>query len=145
MVLSNRDVICYYYYMQEDRTYCKHCKVKGQPLIISSRHRRKSDGVSVIQKICRPCNRAYRNSYYSRNTERCRKILRKSIARNGDKQSARLKLNYAVKVGMIVKPSKCSVCDMPHLRINAHHEDYSKPLEVKWLCSGCHAVLHKAA
>lgn len=51
------------------------------------------------------------------------------------------KVNYRVKVGKISKPSKCEKCSKEK-RINAHHEDYTKPLEVMWLCYSCHSRLH---
>jgi protein-arginine kinase activator protein McsA len=34
----------------------------------------------------------------------------------------------------------CESCGKPHRRLNRHHEDYSKPLEVQILCPSCHAI-----
>lgn len=52
----------------------------------------------------------------------------------------------ALKAGTLRRPSRCSKCGKregaPH-RIHAHHEDYSKPLDVVWLCHGCHVTRHR--
>ena len=41
----------------------------------------------------------------------------------------------------IIMPCPCEVCGtMDH--IVAHHDDYSKPLEVRWLCRGHHKKHH---
>lgn len=55
---------------------------------------------------------------------------------------AHKKLNNALKYGKIKKPKKCSECRQPR-RLSAHHDDYSKPLEVVWLCWGCHKIRHQ--
>ena len=47
-----------------------------------------------------------------------------------------------IKSGKIIKPQKCEVCDKKKL-LQGHHEDYTEPLQVIWLCSGCHADEHK--
>ena len=47
----------------------------------------------------------------------------------------------AVKNGVITKPNKCEECGSK-TRLNAHHPDYGKPLEVIWLCQSCHKKLH---
>jgi len=51
----------------------------------------------------------------------------------------------AIKDGLLKKPHKCAYCKRDHTRINAHHEDYDKPLTVIWLCSSCHKKLHLAS
>lgn len=51
------------------------------------------------------------------------------------KANTRAYLNVYVKRGKIVK-SPCAKCG--ELKVEAHHEDYAKPLEVIWLCRACH-------
>jgi hypothetical protein len=41
-----------------------------------------------------------------------------------------------------VKPDHCSICRSSEW-IEAHHSDYSKPLEVLWVCKKCHNAIHK--
>ena len=51
------------------------------------------------------------------------------------------KINNAVRDGRIHKPDTCSSCGSNNT-IHGHHEDYSKPLEVTWLCPSCHKAVH---
>jgi len=46
---------------------------------------------------------------------------------------------YAVRTGKLIRPTICSSCKKHFNMIEGHHEDYNKPLEVKWLCRKCHA------
>lgn len=53
----------------------------------------------------------------------------------------------AVAAGELVRPSACEECGVePGVgrgkTLKAHHEDYARPLDVRWLCASCHAVLH---
>lgn len=48
----------------------------------------------------------------------------------------------AVTNGLLVKASNCSACDSPE-KIEGHHDDYTKPMEVRWLCEGCHKEWHR--
>lgn len=58
---------------------------------------------------------------------------------HAEKVRARHALNHAVEAGRIV-PQPCGKCHAP--KAQAHHHDYSKPLEVEWLCAKCHSVEH---
>ena len=71
--------------------------------------------------------------------------VRKWKTNNREKHLAQRKLLYAVRVGKLTRPSVCSKCGIvPVPRrdgisgVQAHHYDYSKPLDVQWLCSLCH-------
>lgn len=39
------------------------------------------------------------------------------------------------------RPDRCSLCGKV-CRVHGHHRDYSKPLEVIWLCPQCHKNEH---
>lgn len=48
----------------------------------------------------------------------------------------------ALKNGSLVRADACSMCGASGVRIEGHHFDYAKPLEVVWLCSKCHYGFH---
>lgn len=45
----------------------------------------------------------------------------------------------ARKSGRIIKPSACEECGATGCQIDAAHRDYSRPLDVRWLCRPCHS------
>lgn len=58
-----------------------------------------------------------------------------------EKRAAQLELRRAVNCGEVDRPDTCSDCGSEG-QIQAHHHDYSKPLDVHWLCPLCHAGRH---
>ena len=61
---------------------------------------------------------------------------------NPEKIKAHSILNRAVKSGKVIRPNYCEDC-FGDGKIEGHHEDYSKPLEVRWLCKRCHVSINK--
>lgn len=42
-----------------------------------------------------------------------------------------------------LKEQPCEICGAPSSETAAHHEDYSKPLDVRWFCPVCHYRHHR--
>jgi hypothetical protein len=61
--------------------------------------------------------------------------------KNPEKHYASVKVYRALKDGLIKKPNICSICKRL-TRLSGHHTDYSKPLEVIWVCSSCYKKIH---
>ena len=62
---------------------------------------------------------------------------RTARAKNPGKNHARAAVGRALRHGQITKPEHCSHCGAT-AELEAHHTDYSRPLDVLWLCFTCH-------
>lgn len=62
--------------------------------------------------------------------------------KNPEAYRAHYLVSNAIRDGRL-KKEPCEICG--ENRVHAHHEDYSKPLEVRWLCVRHHAGLHAPA
>ncbi len=67
---------------------------------------------------------------------------RASDARYPDKYRARMVFRNAVRDRKVVRVDHCSECGKVG-PAHGHHADYSKPLDVEWLCPPCHFKRHR--
>lgn len=134
----------------------KRCFKCGEikPLSEFYRHPQMRDG--RVNK-CKPCNKRdiaihRRENPHVQERERLRyesesneaRERRNEISRQWRKDhpeayKAHNAVNNAIRDGKIVRQS-CRVCGDP--KSHAHHADYSKPLEVDWLCARHHQREH---
>lgn len=113
------------------KSQCKKCHSKTAIASRNEDRKRVSNKVHMQKaRITDPDKFRNRERIASRN----RVINSKTIARQ--------LLNNAVKSGKIKKPQDCSGCNQK-LRLTAHHDNYSQPLKVTWLCYECHGLLHR--
>lgn len=61
--------------------------------------------------------------------------------RNPEKRRASALLNRAIRSGAVQR-GDCEVCGEPNAQ--GHHDDYSKPYDVRWLCAVHHMAVHHA-
>jgi len=91
-------------------------------------------------------HRAYQATYgarpdvKARRNEAARQRARDPAQRH--KHEARWKARRAIAAGRLVR-RPCEVCGAP--KVDAHHDDYSRPLEVRWLCRTHHREHHAKA
>jgi len=69
-----------------------------------------------------------------------RAYIGRDKVKNPLKYKARKLVYVEVRAGRLVaKPCTCG-----SVNSEAHHKDYSKPLDVTWLCPKCHAREHRS-
>lgn len=76
-----------------------------------------------------------------RGKERSSAAKKSWINRNPEARFAHSEVRKALARGDLVK-EPCRVCGKT--RVHAHHDDYSKPLKVEWLCAFHHRKHHEA-
>jgi len=103
--------------------YCKKCK-------------------TPIEKpsYCAPCKAAYEKAWRAEHPGYNTEAKKRWINVNRDRSRARDNYRYALKTGKLVRGC-CAVCGTTE-KVEGHHTDYNKPLEVIWLCRPHHIEAH---
>src|SRR3990167_1396712 len=121
-------------------------------------HQRKTPGdfSPGVNSRCRECHklrmreiRLTNPSVQERERIRAKRPERKAAARkiamrwrqeNPTAYKAQTAVGNAIRDGKL-KREPCALCGTT-THVHAHHKDYNKPLDVKWLCAKCHHRLH---
>lgn len=134
---------------------CPTCGVEKAENQFHREKRRKSG----LQSQCKSCQRELHIKYYARNREEIRRKARIHAASEASRVKARIRdrirakkhpeilgahmmVKGALLIGLLKKPTICEKCQSRR-NLEAHHEDYSKPLEIMWLCRECHISKHR--
>lgn len=67
--------------------------------------------------------------------------LREYRKRYPKKYRAHSSVSKAIRDGKLERQLKCEEC-ASDFHVEAHHDDYDKPLDVRWLCAACHKQWH---
>ena len=66
---------------------------------------------------------------------------RRAKERWPEHERARVAVHHAIRRGDLT-PEPCGECG--EAKAEAHHDDYTRPLDVRWLCRRCHTAHHTA-
>lgn len=126
-----------------------------KPIFDFYKHPKMADG--HLNK-CKPCTRSDVAKHRADNLQHCReydrqraklpsrresaaKVISEWRAKHPQRRAAHVALGNAVRTGRI---QPWPVCAVPECRgkPEAHHPDYSRPLDVVWLCPSHHKQTH---
>lgn len=149
---------------------CFKCN-KEKPLVMFYKHKQMADG--HLNK-CKDCTKNDVHKHRSENLDRIQEYDRNrpnrkeraekqsvyhsfgkgsQVARDAGKKYARSNpirykannaVSNAIRDGRLIRPKECSECGI-ECKPHGHHDDYNKPLSVRWLCIRCHNEFHKQA
>lgn len=129
------------------KTHCKY----GHPLIDGNVFvYTKPNGTTA--RGCIECRRRRSREHYQR-VGKAQRLARDpaAVAAQGRKQRAKEKREFpenrrayqlvhaALRRGELVKAASCERCGKSDVPLEGSHDDYSRPLDVEWLCRQCHA------
>lgn len=90
---------------------------------------------------CKSCHRENQSQWDNDNRAKKLEFNRNWRYRNPERRKLLNKASQivfkAIKSGGLVRPYQCSKCSSKQY-IEAAHSDYSRPLDVIWLCRKCH-------
>jgi hypothetical protein len=125
--------------------HCKFCDIDKDPSCFPVN----KDAKDGRHSKCRQCLHEYYKKWIQRPDVRAKKKsewdkpYKDRVLVEPLKIKARDLLRHSVKSGAIIKPKECSVCGKSPKRLEGHHNDYSKPLDVIWCCTSCHGKIHR--
>ena len=118
--------------------FCTNCDTE-QPFLNFFKDKSRQDG---HQCWCKACAKKYKAKYKLTASCKSSAIRSKMLWENRNPEKLRVHrlTRYAIKRGDLV-PQPCEVCGKE--RVDAHHPDYDKPMDVMWLCRKHHKDIHR--
>ena len=102
------------------------------------------ESVKESQRKWHSANPGYNRKRRAANPEKLKADNDLYHASHPEGERARNAINGGVRRGHIFRPDSCSACGKVG-RLQGHHPDYTKPLDVVWLCSPCHSREHESS
>jgi hypothetical protein len=127
--------------LKKKEAYAKWYYSKG--IEYRKKYREKNrERINVYQKERRTTKKGKDEIYKYNNSEigKERSEKHRSSEKYKQKHKAHNVLQRAVKSNVLIKKN-CEWCG--NKKSEAHHEDYTKPLDVIWLCRSCHFIRHQ--
>ena len=142
---------------------CSECR-ETKPREDFNRNCTAPDGLNWICKTCkarrdaeyirRPHIKTIRNARQklpsAARTRAERRHVKAYRGRYPEKEAAKQIFHNAIRRGEIVRPAICEKClrdpgtnRAGRTKLHGHHDDYSKPLAVQWVCVECHNEIHR--
>jgi hypothetical protein len=127
-------------------TYCKRCHNMKQRRYHSA-HRdivnKKERARARERYLANPDSMRVKQAEYRKQFKSMHgiSINQRKMQLQPEKVRARRNLRKAVERGRIAKPAFCQIC-LTACNPHGHHDDYSAPLAVRWVCQACHSVIH---
>lgn len=118
---------------------CRVCKTEKE----SIQFHKRADTRDGLHSICKSCKYEYdlpRKNRKSKDRGLVRIANKRWKRSNREKIIAHKRVARAVASGRLDK-TPCAVCG--NTSVHGHHDDYSKPLSVDWLCPLHHVQRHK--
>lgn len=90
------------------------------------------------------CSKVCRLERFARRWAASREALLQRRACQKQIHATHQKVQTALRNGGLIRRSTCGRCGRigNHHQVTGHHDDYSRPLDVQWLCSRCHRRRH---
>ena len=132
----------YFYFLANSRTKheskCKECRNKyftehGRTI---KEKRRIWVRKSAERQDFKKRRSIYMKKWVEENREKIKNYRKKYIFKNRTRQRTKA----AIKSGKLIK-NPCEKCGSK--KVDVHHIDYSKPLDVRWLCRKHHMLMHR--
>ena len=125
---------------------CSKCKFVGDIQFFFKNNSKKTGHDNYCKKCRIIINKCDHKTYLSvirdwqkKNKEKVYASSKKWAENNKEKLSAHKAVSVAIRSGKLTKKD-CEVCGSK--KVDAHHDDYTKKLDVRWLCRFHHKQLH---
>ena len=127
---------------------CVRCEIGKAPDDFYSKDRTCKECRRALVKANRDLNADYYREYDRLRAGRAdrqannRLVTAEWRARNPTERAAQVAVGNAVRDGRLFKWPACAMPDCNSTKPVAHHPDYSRPLDVVWLCQAHHKQAH---